>query len=34
MQVGVLSLQGSFIEHINMLNKIPGVNGLEVKKKR
>ncbi len=33
MQVGVLSLQGSFIEHINILNKIPGVNGVQVKKK-
>lgn len=33
MQVGVLSLQGSFVEHINILNKIPGVNGVQVKKK-
>lgn len=33
MLVGVLSLQGAFIEHINMLNKISGVEGIQVKKK-
>lgn len=33
MLVGVLSLQGAFIEHINMLNKISGVEGIPVKRK-
>jgi 5'-phosphate synthase pdxT subunit len=33
MVVGVLSLQGAFIEHIDILNRINGVEGLQVKKK-
>ncbi|MGB9749994.1 MAG: pyridoxal 5'-phosphate synthase glutaminase subunit PdxT [Caldisericia bacterium] len=33
MVVGVLSLQGAFIEHINMLNKISGVKPIQIKKK-
>ncbi|MGQ9845465.1 MAG: pyridoxal 5'-phosphate synthase glutaminase subunit PdxT [Caldisericia bacterium] len=33
MLVGVLSLQGAFIEHIDKLNKISGVKGVEVKRK-
>ncbi|MDI3535201.1 MAG: pyridoxal 5-phosphate synthase pdxT subunit [Thermosediminibacterales bacterium] len=31
-KVGVLALQGGVIEHINMLNKISGVEAVEVKK--
>lgn len=33
MLVGVLSLQGAYIEHIDKLNKISGVKGVEVKRK-
>jgi len=33
MVVGVLSLQGAFIEHINMLNKISGIKPIQIKKK-
>ena len=29
--VGVLAVQGSFIEHLNMLNRIAGVRGIPVK---
>ncbi|MDF2685462.1 MAG: pyridoxal 5-phosphate synthase, glutaminase subunit Pdx2 [Clostridia bacterium] len=32
LNIGVLALQGSVIEHINALNKIPEVNAIEVKK--
>lgn len=32
--IGVLALQGSVVEHINLLNKIEGVSTLEVKTKK